>query len=313
MNLTNLTIASACAECITAAGRNRAAHTAATYGFAIQTFQQFLIDQGMPLSAPASEISIEHFIDFPAHLAAQNRKKTTIQVYLAGARYLSDWLTIAGLLAPTYEEMLRYKMAAGEIAKKRESKLPKTPAAGAVARICAAARALELPAPLAERSIALVELLASSGCRNEEITSLRVADLDLTERRGLVTGKGSKQGVIYFSPAAAEALAAYWAARGSRAPGAPVFSRHDRAAGGRLLPVSTTTVRAIVEQAAAAAGVSGFTPHSFRHAFAVQMLEETGDLALVQDLMRHANPGTTRVYATITAERLKSAHRKVFG
>ena len=55
-----------------------------------------------------------------------------------------------------------------------------------------------------------------------------------------------------------------------------------------------------------------FTPHYFRHAFAINMLRETGNLALVQDLLGHANPQSTRVYAKIYPDELRDAHHKVY-
>ena len=53
------------------------------------------------------------------------------------------------------------------------------------------------------------------------------------------------------------------------------------------------------------------TPHSLRHAFATKMLEATGDLALVQDMLGHSSPATTRIYAKVSSKRLRDAHRTV--
>ena len=69
-------------------------------------------------------------------------------------------------------------------------------------------------------------------------------------------------------------------------------------------------VSAIVEKA----GISeNFTPHSFRHAYATRMYQVTHDLALVQDLLGHANPSTTRIYAQIYPEDMKATYQQVFG
>jgi site-specific recombinase XerD len=50
-----------------------------------------------------------------------------------------------------------------------------------------------------------------------------------------------------------------------------------------------------------------------RHYFGTKMLDETGDLALVQDLLGHASPQTTRIYTEVAMSKKKRAHRKVFG
>lgn len=58
---------------------------------------------------------------------------------------------------------------------------------------------------------------------------------------------------------------------------------------------------------------SKFSPHYFRHAFAIHILSETGNLALAQDLLGHSDPKSTRVYAKIRADDLQKAHKKIFG
>ncbi len=55
------------------------------------------------------------------------------------------------------------------------------------------------------------------------------------------------------------------------------------------------------------------TPHSLRHAFATKILEAPGDLAVVQDMLGHASPATTRVYAKVSSKRMRDAHRTAFG
>ena len=60
-------------------------------------------------------------------------------------------------------------------------------------------------------------------------------------------------------------------------------------------------------------GEHRITPHSFRHWFATRVLATTGDLAATQDLLGHSSPATTRVYARVSAERLRAAHASVFG
>lgn len=55
------------------------------------------------------------------------------------------------------------------------------------------------------------------------------------------------------------------------------------------------------------------TPHALRHTFATRALEVTEDLAVVQDLLGHASPATTRVYTRVSSRRLRQAHRQIFG
>jgi site-specific recombinase XerD len=131
----------------------------------------------------------------------------------------------------------------------------------------------------------------------------------------VVTGKGSKQRRAFFSKAAARALKDYWLARHNSEPTAPAFARHDL---GNIKHgierLTTATVRDVINHIAVFAGIEKalFSPHYFRHAFAIKLLSETQNLALVQDLMGHASPAATRVYAKIYPEDLRDAHREVF-
>lgn len=91
-----------------------------------------------------------------------------------------------------------------------------------------------------------------------------------------------------------------------------MFARHDKGAGKKRLPVTTATVRNVVDQVSKIAGIDQFTPHYFRHAFAINALEQSGNLALVQDLLGHKSPQTTRMYAKIYDEDLRAAHHRIF-
>jgi site-specific recombinase XerD len=94
----------------------------------------------------------------------------------------------------------------------------------------------------------------------------------------------------------------------------PVFARHDRGAGGRLLPLSTKSVREVVRGLGAAAQQedANVTPHRFRAWFATHMVEMTGDLAATQDLLGHESADTTRVYTRVASQRLRDLHRQAF-
>ncbi|HYN88928.1 MAG TPA: tyrosine-type recombinase/integrase, partial [Ardenticatenaceae bacterium] len=69
----------------------------------------------------------------------------------------------------------------------------------------------------------------------------------------------------------------------------------------------------IINELLQAAGIEyPITPHILRHTFATRALEVTGDLAVVQDLLGHAEPTTTRIYAKVRSKRLHEAHRQIF-
>jgi site-specific recombinase XerD len=172
------------------------------------------------------------------------------------------------------------------------------------------------------RTIAIVEALLSSGMRVGELVRLERGHLMYDLRGAMVKyGKGKKDREVLFSERAWAAIQTYLRARQDgvqKGPlsSLPVFSRHDRGAGRRVLPLSTRSVQDTFFSLASGAGILErfhLTPHTLRHYFATEFLSQTGDLALTQYALGHASPATTRIYAKTKREDYRRAHRQVFG
>ena len=131
-----------------------------------------------------------------------------------------------------------------------------------------------------------------------------------------MNGKGGKERYVFFTRQTSDALQGYWSARGFSGKKDPAFSRHDKGSslktGSAKNHLSTATIRNVVKGCAVLAGLDHFTPHWFRHAFAIKMLKDTGNLAMVQDLLGHASPTTTRIYAQVSEQTKQKLHRQVF-
>jgi integrase/recombinase XerC len=312
-------IATALDRCSDDAATTRAINTARSYRNGLNVFAQFLESKKIPLNSALDVLSMDYFIRFPGWLAGQGYTKRTIGVYIASAKFFLDWLVINGTMRPDYNESLRYDMAVKQVNKRREFRLPRTPDKGALEKILGVLNNWEIPDDkreklIAMRNYAITWFLVSSGCRNSELVGLNVKDIDLLGRKAVVIGKGNKERKVFFNSSAAEAIDRYWAERGAREKTLPAFSRHDKGAGKRVLRITTRSVQNIVDDIASMAGLEkgSFTPHYFRHAFAITMLRETHDLAMVQDLLGHASPASTRVYAKIYPDDLEKAHREVW-
>jgi site-specific recombinase XerD len=155
-----------------------------------------------------------------------------------------------------------------------------------------------------------------------ELVRLERGNLLYDVRGALVKyGKGKKDREILFSERAWAAIQTYLKARqdGTQArplASLPVFARHDRGAGARVLPLSTRSVQNTFLDLASRADILErfhLTPHTLRHYFATEFLSETGDLALTQYALGHASPATTRIYAKTKREDYRRAHQRVFG
>ena len=169
------------------------------------------------------------------------------------------------------------------------------------------------------RDIAIIETLRSTGCRVGELVGMRRGDLDWMAHSALVKGKGSKYRKVYWDPTAWRALKVYLQARedGGDARGLarlPVFCGHGNRSGSTPSPLTTRHVSRTIQRLAKRAGIAevGVTPHYFRHVFATRALERTQNLALVQDMLGHASPATTRVYAKTDEEQRREGYKQVW-
>lgn len=162
----------------------------------------------------------------------------------------------------------------------------------------------ELDEHLRLRDQAVVELLYGSGLRVGELCSLAPADLDLPRRQALVWGKGDKQRRVPLSQPAADALER-WLTRSrpqlvdTRDPQAPLFVNR------RGNPLTPRDVRRILDRRATAP----VNPHALRHTFATHLLDGGADLRSVQELLGHADVGTTQIYTHVSTDRLQHVHR----
>ncbi|WP_140909854.1 tyrosine recombinase XerC [Cognatiluteimonas lumbrici] len=162
------------------------------------------------------------------------------------------------------------------------------------------ARALvEVPtdAPLGLRDRALLELFYSSGLRLSELCALRWHDLDLAEGLVTVLGKGRKQRTVPVGSHACRALAEWRSDSGGK-DDAPVFP-------GRNGPITPRAVQLRLRQLAQRQGLfKRVHPHLLRHSFASHVLESSGDLRAVQELLGHADIATTQIYTHLDYQHL---------
>jgi integrase/recombinase XerC len=163
---------------------------------------------------------------------------------------------------------------------------------------------------LSARDKAMMELFYSSGLRLTELQSLDVAAVDLADRTVRVVGKGSKTRVLPVGRFAVAALQKWLNERalllkraGLDRDAAAVFIGRS----GRRLTVRAVQLR--VGTWARRQGLSVHVhPHMFRHSFATHLLESSSDLRGVQELLGHADIGTTQVYTHLDFQHLAKVY-----
>jgi integrase/recombinase XerC len=158
---------------------------------------------------------------------------------------------------------------------------------------------------LAVRDHAMLELFYSSGLRLAELVSLNVDGLDLAEGTVTVTGKGNKTRIVPVGRHAIEALQTWL-------PERTLLKTADEAAlfigrtGKRLTP---RAVQYRLKTWAIKQGIAGNVhPHILRHSFATHVLQSSGDLRAVQEMLGHANISTTQVYTHLDFQHLAKVY-----
>jgi integrase/recombinase XerD len=284
--------------------------TEATYRSSLRRFVEFLQDEGLPPeSLPTDALDatvLERFHGWLVRGYGRDRR-ATVATYLAGARAFIAFLDRRRLLAPdTSSEQMRGHLR--DVAGKASYKTPRIDRG--LPLVVLAAEHAELPASGPDRERERLELLRdrailhtlfTTGMRREEVSRLNREDVDDGwSAQALVTGKGDKERVIFFSEEGLLAVRAYLQARTDRY--APLFLRHDRRRGratgsGDNLRLSPWGIWHVVKRYAALAGVDA-SPHDFRHAKASTLLNRGAKLSEVQDILGHASPETTKkIYA----------------
>ena len=157
-------------------------------------------------------------------------------------------------------------------------------------------------APLGLRDRALLELFYSSGLRLSEVCALKWADLDFAQGLVTVLGKGSKQRIVPVGSHARNALAALREEAAGQ-PGDFVVPGRGGA------QISSRAVQLRMKKLAAQRGVyKRVHPHLLRHSFASHMLESSGDLRGVQELLGHADIATTQIYTHLDFQHLAKVY-----
>lgn len=162
--------------------------------------------------------------------------------------------------------------------------------------------------PLGLRDKAMIELLYASGLRVSEMAGARLENLHLEEKIIRVTGKGNKTRLVPLGNRAREALEAYITQERphfvKRRTGSEIFLS---VRGARLTPARCWQ---IVKARAEQAGLKGVYPHLLRHSFATHLLNNGADLRLIQEMLGHADIGTTELYTHVAQSRLKATHKR---
>jgi integrase/recombinase XerD len=168
--------------------------------------------------------------------------------------------------------------------------------------------------PVARRDRALLELLYATGARIGEAVGLSIGDIDLESGLVRLFGKGSKERIVPFGRAAAEALRDWLSADGRRLMSPDRWARRGDAEAvflnHRGARMSRQSAWLIVSEYGRACGLEKhLSPHVLRHSCATHLLDHGADLRIVQEMLGHASISTTQIYTKVSQERLWDVYR----
>ena len=152
---------------------------------------------------------------------------------------------------------------------------------------------------LGRRDLTILALIYSAGLRVSEVCSLQLRDINFTDKRIHISGKGGKDRFVPLDPTVEESLQEYLNSRTSQIPELFVSKK-----GGALTP---RAIQFMVKKYAAAAQIDkNITPHKLRHTCATHLLQEGANLVSIQKLLGHKSLTTTQIYLHITIADLKT-------
>ncbi|MGA9853022.1 MAG: tyrosine recombinase XerC [Gammaproteobacteria bacterium] len=266
--------------------RRLSPHTAAAYQRDLDSFRQYCKQQAI---TDWNNVDIHHVRAFVSARHRQGLSPRSLQRLLAAIRSFYNYLL--------RERTVRNNPANGITAPKADKRLPTTLDTDQMAQL------LEIrgDAPQAIRDRAIMELLYSSGLRLAELLSINLTDISFGDATVTVTGKGSKTHIVPVGRKAIAALNDWLRVRVQLAKSEDTVLF----VGPRGGPLSPRTLQARLKRWGIAQGVQmGIHPHLFRHSFASHLLESSGDLRAVQELLGHANISTTQIYTHLDFQHL---------
>lgn len=287
-----------------------AARTLTLYRLDLDKLAQLAVQAGVALPA----VQPHHVRAWVARMHAGGRSGRGIALILSGWRGFYAWLGREGRIAANPVQGIR--------APRQPRPLPK--ALGVDEAVQLAEHVDTAGDPwLDARDAALVELLYGSGLRVGELTGLDVAPSVAAERAGRgwidldaaevqVQGKGGKRRAVPLGRSAVDALRHWLALRGQAV--APADGDTGDAAqalfiGRRGTRLTAQSVWQRLRRRSLRAGLATpVHPHMLRHSFASHVLQSSGDLRAVQELLGHASIGTTQVYTRLDFQHLAQAY-----
>ncbi len=260
-------------------------------GNTIKAYNRDLERLAAEVGVPWTEVRPHHLSAATARLHAAGLSPRSLQRVISSVRSFFRYLEKQGVIEAN--------PAANARPPKSRNRLPRTLDADKTARLFD----FEAKTPRDKRDLAMLELFYGSGVRLAELVGIDLAHIDLQGGFVTVTGKGNKVRQVPLGAPCIAAIESWLAARGPVNPGSPLFTGRG---GARISP--RTVQQRLKRLGGAQLGSNVVHPHMLRHSFASHLLESSGDLRAVQELLGHTDISTTQIYTHLDFQHLAKVY-----
>ena len=267
-------------------------NTVLSYRKDLESLEKYCLDQKI---TSWRNLKTHHIRTYAAKIFSRGLGPRSIQRRLSGIRSFMNYLLREGLI--------KTNPATGIKTPKAPRSLPNVLDVDQINQLLN----ITETNPISLRDKAILELLYSSGLRLSELVNLNPIDLNLKDRSLIVTGKGRKTRLVPIGKKAMEAISQWLAVRNQLAKideeALFVGTRGDR--------LGQRAIQARITHWGKKNGIQqGVYPHLLRHRFATHLLEASGDLRAVQELLGHKDISTTQIYTHLDFQHLAETYDK---
>lgn len=277
--------------------RSMAENTCAAYARDLRFFSQYLKKRGI---SAAGDVKREDIAGFLGEQRSEGRKSTTRARRATAIKVFFKFLRERRFVAKNPAELFE--------PPKKAKALPRVLSEEETFRMLDKVDGTD-PRDLRDR--AMLEVMYGCGLRVSELCAMKTEDIIADGELLRVIGKGSKERIVPIGRAAGRALVAYLASARD------VFTKGDLSVGHVFVtrlkkPFTRQAVFKLIRERALAAGIAPerISPHVLRHCFASHMLQHGADIRAIQELLGHADIGTTQIYTHVDATRFGDIHRR---
>ena len=269
--------------------------TVEAYQEDLKTYYHFLDEKKISYQ----KITNDEIRRFLKYLNSKKYSKNTISRLLSTLRHYYNYLITQKIVFKNPFKVIRNP--------KKDKRMPNFLQYDELEKII---NSIELTDEFNIRNRLIIELLYATGLRVSELSNLKIADFNFKTKEIRVIGKGSKERIVFFGEYANEVLLLYLK---EARPKLSKESNEYLLLNKNGTKLSTRGIELVIEKVIKELSIKHhISPHTLRHTFATDLLNNGADLKSVQELLGHSSLSTTQIYTHLTNERLRSVYLQAF-